>query len=448
MRIYLTWQTDFANAKEFLKSTGSIYLHCDPTMSHYLKIVMDGVFGVGNFRSEIIWRRTNAHNKISKQYGPIHDTILFYSVSSEFEFDPGHTPYSKAYIKDRFKYKDERGKYQTHYLTGPGERRGASGNEWGGFNPTESDRHWAIPRSLRKYLPNSGKDLDSQQALDYLYEQGLIVFPKKPGGQPMYKQYIGPGVVYQDIWAYQPNTQGVLYNTTDCIDQDVKYLEDEAEKLRYPTQKPVGLLCRILNTSSKVGDVVLDPFCGCGTTIHAAQTLNRNWIGIDICVNACKVIEERISERFDSVWSDVEFIGFPRTIDHAKTLFSLDHFRFEQWAASIVDGMEGNKKQVRDKGIDGRGRLAIKKGKFIDIVSQIKGGHTNPGHVQAFNGARHQAGADLGIFTCFEDKVTQGMRDAAASTGRFMDVQRVQIYTIDDYFEGRKPEMPVRYNVG
>ena len=132
----------------------------------------------------------------------------------------------------------------------------------------------------------------------------------------------------------------------------------------------------------------------------------------------------------------------PKTVEDAKTLASLDKFRFERWAASLVDGMEANTRQRGDKGIDGWGRLPIRKGQFIDLVSQVKGGSTGPGDVQAFNGARQQAGADLGIFTCFDDRVTQGMRDAAASAGRFMDTPVVQIYTVEDYFIGRVPALP------
>ncbi len=217
----------------------------------------------------------------------------------------------------------------------------------------------------------------------------------------------------------------------------------DPEKLGYPTQKPLALLQRIIKASTNEGDVVLDPFCGCGTAIHAAQNLGRRWIGIDICVNACKVIEQRIKGHFDSLWSEIEFRGLPKTRDDARFMAGSDPFRFERWAASLVDGMEANKKQHGDHGIDGWGRLPIKKGQFIDLVAQVKGGHTNPGHVQAFNGARQQAKADLGIFTCFEDRVTNGMRDAAVNTGKFMSAPVVQIYTVEDYFEGRKPKLPV-----
>ena len=210
------------------------------------------------------------------QFGAIHDVILFFTKSNEFTFHPKTRPYSKAYIADRFKYLDERGRYQTNYLTGPGVRYGESGKEWRGFNPTSAKRHWAIPKSLRGFLSNDGKGMSSHQQLEVLFEHDLIIFPKKDGGQPMYKQYIGDGLAYQDLWTYQPNTNGVLHNSDECIDEDVKYLEDEKEKLGYPTQKPVGLLARIIETSCDEGDVVLDPFCGCGTAVHAAQKLKSS----------------------------------------------------------------------------------------------------------------------------------------------------------------------------
>ena len=214
------------------------------------------------------------------------------------------------------------------------------------------------------------------------------------------------------------------------------------ERVGYPTQKPVALLDRILRASCPPDGVVLDPFCGCGTTLHAAQNLNLEWIGIDICVKACQVIEQRLKQSFDTLWDQVQFHGLPKTRDDAKTLATYDAFRFERWAASLVDGMEYNKVQTGDKGIDGRGRVALRKGHFIDLVAQVKGGHTGPGDVQAFNGARQQANADLGFFTCFDDRVTDGMRNAAASTGRFLKVPIIQIYTVEDYFDGRKPVIP------
>ena len=151
--------------KRVLKDTRSIYLHCDPTASHYLKLIMDAIFGVKNFRNEIVWRRSNAHSKITRQYGPIHDIILFYSKTNKFVFHPGTRPYSRAYIDSRFTKKDNRGRYQTNYLTGPGIRFGESGKEWRQFDPSKASRHWAIPKSLRQYLPNHGEGMTSIEKL-------------------------------------------------------------------------------------------------------------------------------------------------------------------------------------------------------------------------------------------------------------------------------------------
>ncbi len=349
---YLSYMANrLRECRHVLKPTGSIYLHCDPTMSHPLKIVMDGIFGRQNFRNEIVWgyEKPRSAKKIWRRN---HDVILFYTKTGKYIFYPQRVPTldGKFEMRKPFKRPD-----------------------------------------------------------------GTIWKPKEPGKQA--------GSWWYDIPSFATRMSA-------------------KERLGYPTQKPLALLERIIRASSNPGDVVLDPFCGCGTTIHAAQNLGRRWMGIDICVNACKVIEKRFRGHFDSRWSDVEFIGFPKTFDDARTLARLDSFRFERWAASLVDGMEPNRKQRGDRGIDGRGRLAIAKGKFIDLVSQVKGGRTNPGDVQAFNGARQQEGAHLGIFTCFGDRVTSRMRDAAASTGSFMGVPAVQIYTVDDYFEGRRPRMP------
>jgi site-specific DNA-methyltransferase (adenine-specific) len=214
------------------------------------------------------------------------------------------------------------------------------------------------------------------------------------------------------------------------------------ERIGYPTQKPLALLERIIRASSREGDVVLDPFCGCGTTIAAAETLGRKWVGIDICLKACTVIEERMRGTLGLDWDDVEFVGRPRTRNHARKLAEVDPYRFETWAVGFTPYVDPNPVQRRDKGIDGHGRYPVRRGRFADIVSQVKGGSTGAPDIQAFNGARQQVGADLGIFTCFEDRVTGPMRDAAASTGRFMGAPVIQIYTVEDYFAGRTPQLP------
>lgn len=268
--------------REALTDKGSIYIHLDPTMSHRVKIIMDEVFGPSNFRSEIVWRRSNSHNKLTGQYGPIHDSILYYTKGDEYTFHPGTTPFSSGYIRSRFKYEDHRGIYQPNYLTGPGRRAGESGKPWRGFDPTPKGRHWAIPRSLIRLLDLDVSGMSTHAILDLLLEKDLLVIPKKVGGQPMYKQYLTEGIPYQDVWGYLPNSHGYLYGTEECLDQDVKWLEQEDEKLGFATQKPEGLLRRIIRTSSDPGDLVADFFCGSGTTLAAAEKLGRRWLGCDL----------------------------------------------------------------------------------------------------------------------------------------------------------------------
>ena len=413
---YLSYMANrLVECHRVLKPTGSLYLHCDPTFSHYLKTVMDGIFGRQNFRNEVIWNRSQ--NPKGSQYGmrrfsPFTDTILYYGQShaAGINLDSIRVPLTHKEMARKYSYKDDQG----HYADGPILRSASMGPRpklvytYKGFTPGPAG--WRVKR----------------ETLEEIDKNGNLAWTKTGG----VRRKLRP----RDIEKGKPI--GSLWNDIPPINSQAR------ERIGYPTQKPVALLERIIGASSNEGDVVLDPFCGCGTTIEAAQRLERRWIGIDICVNACKVIEKRLRQHFDTLWDDIEFMGMPSTLGHAETLASLDAFRFERWAASLVDGMEANTRQRGDKGIDGWGRLPIRKGQFIDLVSQVKGGSTGPGDVQAFNGARQQAGADLGIFTCFEDRVTPRMRDAAASTGRFMETPVVQIYTIEDYFEGRVPSLP------
>jgi site-specific DNA-methyltransferase (adenine-specific) len=442
-----------------LKPTGSLYLHCDPTASHYLKIVLDTIFGPEHFRSEIIWRRTNTHNKTTRQYGPIHDTILFYTKSDDFTFHPGVRPYTRAYIGDRFKYQDGHGIFQTNYLTGPGIRHGESGEAWRGFNPTEAGRHWAVPKSLRPFLPNDGAGMSSHEQLEALNELGYIVFPKKVGGQPMYKQYLGDGVPYQDVWAYQPNTRGVLYGSDECIDEDVKYLEGEPEKLGYETQKPIGLLARIIETSSDSGDVVLDPFCGCGTAICAAQKLDRQWIGIDITHLAVSLMKSRLKSMFDLEPNHGYVVdGEPRDVSGAQQLALLNRYQFQYWAVSLLEAVpqeQHEQKKGADKGIDG----VIS---FLDgsnrrretVIVQVKSGHVTSSHIRDLKGVLEREKAALGLYICLE-KPTRDMLEEAASAGFYTSDlwpgpkrdhrwPRIQIRTIEDLLNGRNFEIPPR----
>ncbi len=220
--------------RRVLKRTGSIYLHCDPSASHYLKLLMDAVFGPQQFRNEIIWKRTSAHSS-AKRYGPVHDVILFYGRSGDTQWIGGHEAYDAAYIKQRFARGDER-PWKDADLTGSGVRHGETGEVWRGFDVTAKGRHWGYPPS----------------ELDKLDEAGLIYWPEKKRGWPRFKKYLdtAKGVPLQDVWT------------------DIFPINSQAqERLGYPTQKPEALMERIINASTNEQDVVLDPFCGCGTCV-------------------------------------------------------------------------------------------------------------------------------------------------------------------------------------
>ncbi|MCC6971393.1 MAG: restriction endonuclease [Phycisphaerales bacterium] len=445
--------------RRVLRSTGSLYLHCDPTASHYLKLVLDGIFGAENFRNEIVWRRTNSHNKLSRQYGPIHDTILFYAKSDDAVFHLGTRPYMKKYVETSFPHRDKRGMYQLNNLTGPGVRSGECGKAWRGYNPTKGKRHWAIPLSLRPFLKDAGRSESVLEALESLYAQGFIVFPDKDGGQPRYKQYPGDGVLYQDVWAFQPSTQGLLVGTNEGIDEDVKYLDQDDEKLGYPTQKPIGLLKRILRTSSNPGAVVLDPFCGCGTTIDAVETLNREhptekprrWIGIDVTHVAVNLIKARLT-RFDPAPA-YRVVGEPIDAEGATALFKQDPFQFQFWACGLVgarpfgslDGKTG--KRGADRGIDGVRYFVDDNTGPKTILVQVKGGKSGARDVRDFRGTIEREQAALGILVLLSEPTKEMQKEASTlapyvSTSERKGVPRLQIVTIEQLLAEGTPSQP------
>ena len=296
---YLTYMAiRLIEMRRILKDTGSIYLHCDPTASHYLKLLMDSVFGAKNFRSEIIWCRTGSHNSI-RNYGSIHDTILFYSASNKYKFSINKRPYTREHIEKRYTI-DDTGRLKQitggNIMTGAGVSSGESGQSWRGFDPSAKNRHWAIPAFLKKQLPTSLVNAGVLKKLDALYDMGLIEV-KQGAAWPHPVRFLeeSDGLSYQDIWAYQPYTEGILYGTDEGIDADVKWLGPTTpERLGYPTQKPLGLLNRIIKSSSNPNDMVLDPFCGCATALVAAEQLGRHWIGIDVEPKARDLVIQRL----------------------------------------------------------------------------------------------------------------------------------------------------------
>ncbi|MDE2862826.1 MAG: DNA methyltransferase, partial [Chloroflexota bacterium] len=267
--------------RRLLKPTGSIYLHCDPTMSHYLKLVMDAIFGRGSYVNEVIWRRTGSHNR-AKRWGPIHDTLLYYAKSEQRIWNRIEQPYEADYIEKTFNRSDEFGRYFSVILTGPGVRNGDSGQPWRGIDPTESGRHWELPpdRSLPAHFnrPEHYSSMTVQERLDVLDSAGLVYWPPR-GSKPGYKRYLSAtnGRPIQDIIG------------------DIRPLSAQArERTGYPTQKPLALLDRIIRASSNEGDSILDPFCGCATACVASELSGREWVGIDISEKAAQLVQERL----------------------------------------------------------------------------------------------------------------------------------------------------------
>ena len=437
-----------------LRSDGSLYLHCDPTASHYLKLILDTIFGPRCFRNEIIWRRTGAHGKV-KRFAPTHDVILFYtkSDSDNYKWRGATKPYMRGHVEEYF-VRDERG-WRTNYygnvLTGSGTRNGESGKPWRGFDPTAKGRHWAIPGAV---VADCGEDLSGlsqHEKLDRLYELGYIKI--QPGAAwPIYEHYIQPGdgTPAPDIWAYQPYTEGTVFGTDRGIDADVRWLNPkDRERLGYPTQKPLGLLERIIAASTDPGDVVFDPFCGCGTTVDAAEKLGRRWIGIDITYLSIDLIRDRLKTTHgDSVLDRIEIHGVPRDLQGASALFQQSAFEFERWAVSMVGGRP-NQKQVADRGIDGVIKFLSGRRKVNGrILVSVKGGQTpNPAWVRDLLGTVETEKAEMGVLI-IAAKPTRGVLSAAETAGIYewpanrQKFPRIQVITIEQLLKGERVESP------
>ena len=439
-----------------LKPTGSIYLHCDPTASHYIKALMDAIFGHENFRNEIVWRRTGSHNSL-RTYGSIHDTILFYSASEKYRFNVQKRPYSLAHVKARYKTDDTgRAKQITggNILTGSGISAGESGKPWLGFNPTAKNRHWAIPKFLNNQLPPEKSGAGVLDRLEALYAMGLIEV--KDGAQwPHPVRYLkdGDGQPYQDIWAYQPYTGGTLFGTKECIDGDVMWPGPTSpERLGYKTQKPVGLLNRIISVSSNIGDVVFDPFCGCATTLEAAHNLSRKWIGIDIAIHAIKrVAKIRLQDRLGLVeGKDFTVDGVPQNLEGARDLWTKDKYHFQKWAVEQVNGFVTTRRTV-DGGIDGRLYFEIPRRRQLESVAiEVKGGkNVGINVVRELRGVLEREEASMAGLIIMDPLNVTKMRNFKREMATAGDVTisgvyypRMQLLTVPEILEGRRFDTP------
>jgi adenine specific DNA methylase Mod len=407
-----------------LKPTGSLYLHCDATASRYLGILLDGIFGTKNFQNEIVWKRTSARSD-SHRWNHIHDTILFFSKSERFTWNRQYTPYDETYTAKFYQHVEPATgrRYASDNLTAAGTREGSSGKPWHGINVKRKGIHW-------KYTIEKLEELD---------KEGRIIWPDKQGGVPRYKRYLDEmsGLAVQSM-------------ITDISPLSAQ----SAEKLGYPTQKPQALLERIIAASSNKGDIVLDPFCGCGTTIHAAQKLGRQWIGIDVTYLAINLIKRRLKDAFGD---DAQFEerGQPTDFGSAKELAGLDKWQFQQWALSLIDArprVEGGGKGA-DRGVDGALYFYESKDMREKILVQVKGGGVQRNDVATLLGDVNNQKFAAGILITLE-KPSKPMRVEAAEAGRYTsklwhdkDYPKIQLLTIEGLLNGtERVEAPPQLN--
>lgn len=400
-----------------LKDTGSLYLHCDPTASHYIKALLDSIFGPRNYRNEIIWKRKAGRGETSNaavRFGVSHDVIFFYVKSKAAQFHRQYRTNNPKYIASKFVHKDPDGRvYRLDNLTSPSFRKNLV-YHYKGYEPPA--KGWAV-------------EIDKMKKMD---EEGRLHFPAKTTQRIQRKRYLD-------------ELEG---ETVDSLWDDIAPINSQAkERLNYPTQKPVGLLERVLKASSKEGDVVLDPFCGCGTTVHAAQKLGRKWIGIDVTHLAISLIEKRLKDAFPGVAFEVH--GTPKDEAGAAALAALDKYQFQWWAVSLVEAVPfGDKKKGADGGIDGH--IYFKPdGKVTEkVIVSVKGG-ANVGVAMVKDLAQTVTtnNAKIGLFLTLAPP-TKPMIAEAAKAGFYTPphhppVPKVQIITIADLFAGKKPNIPM-----
>jgi site-specific DNA-methyltransferase (adenine-specific) len=404
--------------RRVLRSTGSLYLHCDPTASHYLKIILDAVFGARCFRTEIVWKRSTSHGNVGRSYGDLTDTILFFtrSANGSYTWNQQYRSYSEEY-QLRYNMTDPDGRrWQSVSLRNPGLRPNLKYpyTASNGVTYYPHPNGWAVGR-------------DRMEKYD---RENRLYFPTRPGGQLRLKQFLDErqGTKLQNLW------------------DDIPAVNSQAqERLGYPTQKPIALLERIISTSSNSGDLVLDPFCGCGTSVHAAQRLGRQWIGIDVAYHAIRVIEDRLSMVPGRVTYDVG--GIPKDFPSAARLAENDKYQFQWWANYLV-GVQALK-EVRkgpDRGIDGQMFFMNGPRGWGRVLTSVKGGqHVGAKDVREFKAVIERERAEMGLFICLREP-TREMRSEAAGFG-FVDtahghLPRLQIVSIEHWFAGGRPVLP------
>jgi site-specific DNA-methyltransferase (adenine-specific) len=397
-----------------LKHSGSIYLHCDPTASHYLKLLMDAVFGPEHFRNEITWKRTNTHSD-AKRWSPVSDTLLYYSKNNSPTWNPPLLPHSDEHIASKYRNEDELGRYTLSDMTSPKPRPNMM-YEWKGFpSPPLGWRY-------------------SKETMARLDVEGRIWYPPDKSKRPRLKRYLKKmaGVLMGNVWV------------------DISPLNSQAqERLGYPTQKPEALLERIIRASSNEGDLIVDPFCGCGTAVAAAHKLNRRWIGIDITHLAIGLIKTRLHDAFGPTVKDTyDVIGEPTDLPSARVLAKQDRFQFQAWALGLVDARRASSsRKGADHGIDGKLFFRDGREELRQIIMSVKSGGVQVGDVRDLVGTIDREKADIGVLITLEEP-SKHMTKEAVDAGFFKSpnfdgkVPRIQILTIEELLDGRRIEIP------
>ena len=401
-----------------LKPTGSLYLHCDPTASHYLKILLDAIFGPKNFRNEIIWRRYGAHNDVgqgSKHFGRIHDTIFLFVKTDKAKWTQLFNPLDKVYVDSAYRYIGEDGRrFRITPLTGPGgAEKGNPVYDWKGHT-----RAW-------RYNKEKMERLDAEGAL-YYSKTGYVskkLYLEKSLGTPL-----------QDVWNDITSLSGT-----------------NRERLGFPTQKPEALLERIIKSSTHEGDTVLDPFCGCGTAVAVSHRLNRKWIGIDITHLAIGLIKTRLKDaQGPNVVKSYRVVGEPVSLPVAKALAAEDRYQFQYWALGLIGArpIPSEQKKGADKGIDGRMFFHDDKetGKTKQVIFSVKSGHLKNEYVRELPHILDREQAQLGVLISLESP-TKPMRSEAAAAGFYESPwntrhPRIQMLTVQELLEGKQLDLP------
>ena len=439
MAAYLSYMTErLLWIRRVLKPDGSVYLHCDPTASHYLKVVMDVLFGRKRYRNELVWRRLLGGKSDAGQFGRSSDRLLFYSMSENFVFNPPRlSKHNEKTIEQWYKKEDEHGRYVSRPLTAAGGTRGDSGQPWRGKVPTG---HWTVPRILqRRFETQTGHALTGsvRERLDTLADNGYIDFSSS--GLPSWRRYLHEAEFprVHDIWT----------------DDEVKPIARNAtERLGYETQKPVALLERIISASSNRGQVVFDPFCGCATTVEAASKLGRKWIGIDITIHAIKrVARRRLHERLHLVvGEDYVLDGVPQNWEGAQELWRQDPYQFQKWAVEQVEGFVTIKRSA-DEGIDGRIYFDMPGEEILQSMAlEVKGGESvGIAELRSLISVLHYENVQMvGLILLHEPGKRQltnfkGMM-AQAGFVTIADTQypRAQLLTVREILDGKRFSLP------